>query len=71
MTTISDRLRKLAEELRKQGGAPPAPPITPNPVASRAQGTLGSLDMGKKDSESNRFVPKLPKLPEFGIGGQK
>jgi len=40
---ISELLRKLAEQLRKQAGLQKTPGVIPNPVASRATGAMGSL----------------------------
>lgn len=44
MSSLSQKLRELAEQLRKEATATPMlPKPIPNPVASRAKGNLGSL----------------------------
>lgn len=62
---LSELLRKLAEELRKEGvdGAGSQPPPIPNPRGSLLRGDAGSLDIGQKSQTSTNKGTKIPKLP--------
>lgn len=63
MNQISEKLRKVADTLRKQSAEKVEPGPTPNPTASLARGDLGSLDAGAKTTKpAKSFVPKLPKV---------
>ena len=58
---IAERLRKLAQKLRKLSALEVRPKPIPNPVASRAKGDLGSLAEGPKPPSPGKFAPKIPK----------
>lgn len=70
MKRIAEKLRKIAETLRKHAAdQKPGKPGIVNTVASRAAGDLGSMDKGIKSPSTKipELEPKLPKLP--GVGG--
>ncbi len=65
---LSEQIRKLAAWLRKQSEEQVTPAPTPNPIASRARGDMGSMDFvgstAKKPSIKGikGLQPQLPKL---------
>jgi hypothetical protein len=63
MNRVSNMLREVAGELRKQGAENVEPKPLPNPTASLSTGDLGSLAAGPKTTGGEKsLVPKLPKI---------
>jgi hypothetical protein len=66
---LTEKLRDLADELRKKAEEQKLPEPIPNPVASRARGDMGSMDYvapGYKNPVKglSQLSPKLPSLPK-------